>query len=759
MGATGGRDVTGHQSPGRVCRLVASAALLAVCVLPAVASVPGAWAVTETAAVSTATPIATAATVAESVTVSLTSITPTIAVPKASVTISGTVHNVGSVSIASGVVRALIGEDPLFGRDAVSEWAASTGQQSVAEVARISLGPNLAPGAGATFALTVPAAAIPHRESFAVLPLRVDVVGITSATTRRLGSLHTFLPTLSSVKKYEPLSIAWLVPLTLDPDPALHGINSPARTAAWTRAIGPGSRLDRVITGTDVPKVTWAIDPAILGPPQAPAPADTPTTTTPSPTPTPTPTASTSPTRGDPTTTDPMTAVTTALASRLRAAAPSHTLWSLPYADPDLAAVLPLPSGNLALAPLITRTSTLDATVGPARTDIAWPVAGTLTTDREQQLKQAFSSPGLSAAVTSASTLTSHSGLTGDAGRRSAEGLPLLAYDEALSRTFTQTSSTVTGAITIQRFLADTMALLGERPGTAGRSVLVAAPRTFAGDPTVLSSFFAAIADARWLIPTTTDQLLAASRAATPEVPGLGTKVTPTSPAAPPTATDPLGPGISPLTAAQLGTISRTMSAITGIASIRDDAEVFRARWADAQEQVLSVRWRSHRRGIADIDTATQAAISTVSLGVSVSPSSVNFFADRGVLQITVVNDLAVAVHDVRLTLTPGQPRLRIEQQPRPLRIGPKSRTNVPLRVTAIAAGLVPITAVLTTPNGTPLGHNARVDVRVQPTSTWVYWVLGAVAGIILVLGTHRSLRRGSTRAARPAAQEIPLDV
>ena len=81
------------------------------------------------------------------------------------------------------------------------------------------------------------------------------------------------------------------------------------------------------------------------------------------------------------------------------------------------------------------------------------------------------------------------------------------------------------------------------------------------------------------------------------------------------------------------------------------------------------------------------------------------------------------------------------------------------LNVTAIAAGLVPIEAVLTTPNGTPLGQNARVDVRVQPPSVWIYWALGAVAGIILVLGTYRSMRRGSTRASRPAAQEIPLDV
>ena len=728
--------MTGHKTPRPVCRLVASAVLLAVCVVPTVASVPGAWAATEP------------------VTVTLRSIAPTVALPKASVTISGTARNAGSVPIASPMALALIGARPLIGRVDVSEWAASTGERSVAEVARTSLGPNLAPGAVATFTLTVPAAAIPHDEAFAVLPLRVDVVGTTPEATSQsvvLGNRRTFLPTLSAVKKYEPLSIAWLVPLTLDPDPALHGTDSAARAVAWSKAIGSGSRLDRLITGTDSTKVTWAIDPAVLGPPQTSTAVDPSTL----PTPTATPSAAPSPTQGGATTSDPVTAVTTALASRLRAAAPRHTLWSLPYADPDLAALIPLASGTGMLAALVTRPSGLTAAVGTARSDIAWPVDGTLTTGREQQLKQAFASPGLAAAVTSASNLAIHGGYTDDASRKSSSGLPLLAYDDALSRTFMQTSSTASGAITIQQFLADTLTLLGERPGTPGRSVLVAAPRTFAGDPTVLRSFFAAIAKAPWLIPTSTDQLLAASQSAFPEIPGVGLTVPPTSP----TAAGQRSSDISPLTSARLQTISSTTSAITGIASIRDDAELFRVRWTDAQDQVLSARWRGRPRGLAAIDTATKAAVTAVSKGVSVAPSSVNFFADRGVLQITVVNDLAVPVHDVHLTLTPGQPRLRIEQQPGPLRIGARSRTNVRLNVTAIAAGLVPIEAVLTTPNGTPLGQNARVDVRVQPPSAWIYWALGAVAGIILVLGTYRSMRRGSTRASRPAAQEIPLDV
>ena len=735
--------MSGRQIPKKVCRQAASAALLAISVLAVLSSVPVATA---------GTAVTTKDAPSSPLTVSLKTITPTIAVPKTAITITGSVRNAGSVSIASPVALALIGDAPLTSREAVSGWATSTSGQPVAEVARTSLAKILAPGSVTRFALTIPATAIGHSDSFAVLPLRVDVMGTTPTATQELGDLHTFLPTLAAIKAYEPISIAWLVPLTLDPDPALHGMDSLARTAAWTKAIGPGSRLDRLIRGTENTNVTWAIDPAILGPRQTPTAMDA------SAAPSPTPSASNAPAPDNAAIPDPVTQATTALARRLKAAAPRHILWSLPYADPDLTALLPLASGNRVLTTLINHPSILDVAVGRARTDVAWPVEGTLTTQSEARLRRAFASVGLSAAVVSASTLTDQFGSTGDASRKSSDGLPLLAYDEALSRTLAQTSSKTTGAITIQRFLADSMALLGERPGTRNRSVLVAEPRTFAGDPTVLRSFFASIAKAPWLIPTTTEQLLAASKKLAPKAPSVGPTGSAGSPTASPTNSDPLSPGTSPLTTAQLRTIPRTLSAITGIASILDDARLFTERWTDAQDQMLSARWRGHPAGLTAISAATTAAISTISRRVSVSPSSVNFFADRGVLQVTVVNNLQVPIHDVHLTLTPAQPRLRIEQQPGPLKIGARSRTNVPLQVTSIAAGLVRIEAVLTTRNGTPLGQNARVDVRVQPTSTWIYWALGGLASLVLVLGTYRSLRRGSTRASRPAGPELPLN-
>ena len=729
---------------------VVAISLLAISVLPILSPVPAA---TASAAV-TVIPTETRVTAPPpTLTVSLLSITPTVALPQAQIKITGTVRNSTKVPITSPVARALIGQRSLTSRQAVSDWASSPSELPVAEVATTPVDKTLAPGGVAPFTLTIPPAAISHPEAFAVLPLRVEVVGTTSDGAENSGDVHTFLPTLAAIKRFVPLSIAWLMPLTLDPNPALHGNASPGRTAAWAKAVGPGSRLDQLIQGTENANVTWAIDPAILGPSQTLPAVEASTTQSP-----PTSGAAQAPAPGGTATPDPVTALTTALAQRLKAAAPRHILWSLPYADPDLAALLPVASSNRVLTELISHPSTLNVAVGPARADIAWPVSGTLTPQTQASLRRAFASPGLTAAVTSASTLTSHNGPTADASHKSGDGLPLLAYDEPLSRTVAQTSSKATGTVTVQRFLADSMALLGERPGTPNRSVLVAEPRMFAGDPTVLRSLFAAVAKAPWLIPTTTGKLLTASKKLPPEVSVQVTNGTAPQPTASPTASDPLSPGTSPLTSDQLATIPATLSAISGISSILSDGRFFATTWVDAQIQELSARWRDHPEGLSAIDVATKSAINTVSSSVSVAPSSVNFFADRGVIQVTVVNDLPVPIHDVHLTLTPAQPRLRIERQPGPLKIGAKSRANVRLEVTSIAAGLVKVDAVLTTRDGTPLGQDASVPVRVQPPATWIYWVLGGLAGVVLVLGTQRSLRRGSTRASRPDAQEPPVD-
>lgn len=72
------------------------------------------------------------------------------------------------------------------------------------------------------------------------------------------------------------------------------------------------------------------------------------------------------------------------------------------------------------------------------------------------------------------------------------------------------------------------------------------------------------------------------------------------------------------------------------------------------------------------------------------------------------------------------------------------------VRVTALAAGTVPLRTTLTTPDGTVIGQGADVQVHVTPTGPWVYWGLGAVAGTILLLGIVRTFRRRPRDAAGP---------
>ena len=146
------------------------------------------------------------------VSVTLASVTPAVATPRASVTLSGTIRNTASLPIDKPVVRALIGDRSLTSRNAVSDWAA-VGNQTVAEVATTPLGPSLAPGAVAPFKLVIPATAISHRDSFAVLPVSIDVIGSTPDTasqSQALGNLRTFLPALSWIKSCEPLRIPCL---------------------------------------------------------------------------------------------------------------------------------------------------------------------------------------------------------------------------------------------------------------------------------------------------------------------------------------------------------------------------------------------------------------------------------------------------------------------------------------------------------------------------------------------------------------------
>jgi hypothetical protein len=692
-----------------VCRVLAAAAL----VVPAWFAV-AAEATAETGATgATSTAGATLASAAD-VTLELSSVTPAVAKTGDDLVVTGTLRNDSDGVLTRPTIAVVMGSMAPT-RKAVTDWVGQTGPAAGKLVGQSRLSGTLATGASAVFSVRVPKLASLGDAAYGAIPISVQ-----SGPT----SIRTFAG-YQKTKQYQPMSISWAVPLTLDPDPNLFGGSGAARETAWSEALADGSRVSRIIQATEGSDVTWAIDPT-LTPSLLPDQVDN--------------------HPGSPAGRE-ESAIRAATEARITEDAPRHHPWVLPDTDADLAAVAGAPTGEDLVRSFVERATPVAAALH-GRSDVVWPADGAYTATRESALRRLYRSPGLGGQVTSTSVLGSPDvGGTPNAEQRSTTGLPLLAYDDALSRLLARTSSPADAVLSTQQFVADSVALLNELPGTEGRSVFVAAPRSFNPDPTAARTFFAAAAGIPWLTPSTTDAALARARRAVP---------TSAAPVTRPTV--PATGGRAVLTTARVGQLEQTVRTVRGVAQIRDDGDAFLRTWTRAAEQLASTRWRAAPTAWNTLSGRVSEAARQTTTAVKVSASTINFLADSGRLQITVTNDLAVPVDDVKLTVEASNPRLRIDSQPAVLRIGPKSRATVTVRVTALAAGPVPLRTTLTTPDGTVIGQGADVQVRVTPTGHWIYWSLGGVAGAILMLGIVRTFRPRPTAGPDAPADPLPRE-
>lgn len=703
----------------RVCRVLAATVALAAAVL-ALLTGPARHA---------------AAAASPRLVVSVTSIGPAVVTPTAPLVVTGTVRNDGVVAVSSPVVRVVHGSQSLAVRTDVVAWARGRGPDPGQVLSSTKVG-RLAPGATTGFSMTVKGLTSRAGPAYGALPLSVQ----TEST-----AVHTFA-SYQRKKEYEPLELSWIVPITLDADPALFGPAGADRDRAWAATTGPGSRLDSMITATSGLPVAWAVDPLLSQEPAVDGMDAGPSVTTT--------TSSDSsgsqvvpPVGGS---TSPAEArLRAALSQRIRDQAPGHSPLVLPNGDADVASAAQTGGARGLVTDQIRYAVDVAGVLG-GRADIAWPADGAHTAARERTLRSMYSG-SLGAEIVSELALPP-TGIS-NAARRSSHGLPLLAYDEALSARFAATTNPSSAALNAQQFVADSVLLLNELPGTR-RNVLVAAPRTFHPDPEALRDFASAVGSVPWLRPVGLESLLDAAARATPVAASDALVRRP-----PQLSRDPVAAGQPVLTAPRGAAVEETLRNLRGVARVRADGVEFARVWTEAEEQLTSVRWRGHLRAWSVVHSRADGAARATARGVTVSPRSVNFLADKGRLQITVVNTLTVPVHDVTLRLVPDNPRLRVDQQPATLHIGARSRTTATARVTSLSAGRVPITTTLTGPDGTVLGRGTVLMVQLSPTGNWVYWVLGSIAGLILVLGIARSVRRRPRRAVALAAVPSPTPV
>jgi hypothetical protein len=712
----------------------------------------GGW---EVAVTSASAPRVTPA--ADRVVIVPTSVSPSVVNRSTPVRITGTVTARMGVPLSGARVRVVTDPTALTRREAVTAWASSQRPGRGHVVAERVL-PAVAAGQTTSFVLDLPAGAVSSPESFAALPISVEVVPAAGATPS--GVVHTFLAWRVR-KEYIPIRVATILPVTLDADVDLYSRDDATRSAAWAEHLGPGSRVDRIVEGSAAGPVTLAVDPSLFGPePSAPEdPTPTSPTATPSATPSsgsstapptspagPTTPAATATSTPAPTGTAPSTpgtspggappgtaAGTASLVDGLAARLRDRDVWALPYADADIAATLDVSPGNPLVRDLVERSSLVGTKLGkPVRSNVFWPVDGTFATARDKGLTSLVAGTDIQqvgGVVVSADAITVDAAYTPSAERVTPKGTRLLAFDNALSALLPERETSA--ALRTQQFLADSLALLGERPGR-DRSVLLAAPRDYDPDAEGLASFLRALDAADWLTPVGADALLAAPDR-TPLV-QQNPKPAPAAIASPPV-----------LTRARLAAMAEQRETLLQVATVLRDGAAFEATYREVLDELASSRWRSAPADWQQLSDSVVADTKSATSAIKVVPQGVNFLAAQGILRITVRNGLDYTIEGIRLVVEPTNPRMTVEQ-PEPITIGPGAMTTVRVPATALAAGRVDIRAYLTTADGTPIGQPAIMRVSANPLDSTFYWVGAVLVGLVLLFGLVRTIRKGTSR-------------
>jgi hypothetical protein len=669
----------------------------------------------------------------EAASVAVTGLTPAVAIPGQPVKL--TVRVVAGMDRTKALVLQVRRSDrDIVARADVSRWAAET-EPALGTVVASATVPDLAAHEAGDVQVTIPASALRTTRPYDALPVAVVLLkaGAPTQTVRTFVMVH-------GIKEYEPLSVSVAIPVTLPPDPHLVATDEEPRLAAWKAAIGPASPVARLIEAMASLPVTWIVDPAAIDPaPVIPSAAETdgdPDAGA-DPAPDPAVTATGAPAVGDQSGADPAVAgYATALAASLRSSA--GTIWRLPYADPDLAALLTLDSGPAELTRLATRPSSLD---GPL---IAWPADGSIRSGRDPRVASAFGA-ALGAVLVETDTLEQTSGYSPTGATKTPAGSAAVLIDSRLSELL-GSDALADPVVTRQRALADSMALLDESPGLV-RSVALVPERGAVADPQAQAAVLRALLAAPWIRAAPAQVLLDAAAAAAPNVQVVGRDGAVV--AIPKLAR-------SPLTETRVGTLVQERRDITTVAGVVGtdavQAAALSARWTDRIDQLLATRWRGSRAWNALYASATENA-QTATQSVRVLSASLNFLADQGTLRVTVVNDLDLPIRDLSLVLQPQNPRLVVVGPPPTVTIAAKSRGTYTTEVQAVAAGLVPVRAVLQTADGTQIGAAATISVRANPPAAWWWWGLAGINGVILIIGVIRGLRR-----RRPTPVLAPID-
>lgn len=709
-------------------------------------------------------------------------VTPAVAGPDRAWELRGSVRNIGTVSIEPAQVTMSTGWVALDTSTSLEAW--SSGEDEVRTPRRLaedSLGDVLTPGEDLDFTLSVEADAMNPPFSFTTLPLRVEV---TTTDGSSLGSIRSVLPWYSGGDASSPLGVSWVVPLTVPGDATLTSSPAPDRSQAWLDTVGEDSPARAWLDGLREASPTFVVDPALLdplgpgadvsvAPSEQPLPLPEPTDQEESPsgdetggsddassseegdqapsstsdgsgeapgsqTATPTPTQPELPELELPEEASVVQQAEAELQVSLGELDRSQ-LWWLPVADPDVAALMdagtdPELSRRLLRGELNPTVFGAERLLERGEHGVSWPAFDVVDTQSLSSMRDLWPDTPPLATILPRSAFNEPAELIGEPAGELDSGsgvMPLLGYDERLAAILGDLPGPDQDGASVQLLLAHSLVRYQRQPSAPG-AVVLSPPRGASVQAATVESLTTALDQAPWL------EQVAASDLLEDVVP---VRLTGTPPAEPP-ADSP----ISLARVAQIETVRATLADLADIIPQGGAAE----QWDPVLNGLYSTRWRGRAQEWLVPLTEMESQVTTITGGVRINPTEVNFLAQEGLIQITVVNELPVAVQDLQLGLEPGNGRLRIIEAPEAITIGPTSRATVQFRAEAVAAGEVPVRATLSTPSGLTVGEAQDLGIQVRPTGIWIYWVLGGLAGVILILGLARALRRPT----RPVATQ-----
>jgi hypothetical protein len=699
-----------------------------------------------------AVPAAAAAAASPPTAVTITSVSPAYARPGEKIRVSGMLRNTSAAPVRAITIQLRSSSQAITDRDDLDNYADGSGPSDVLEPGALTriAGP-VPPGASVQWSAVLPVNEV-HMSVFGVYPLAAEAA--TSAGT--LGTSRTFLPFWptgrGAVQPRE--NIAWIWPLIDEPDqgPCPGLLNN--RLAA---SLSSGGRLaDLLSAGSSAAglraKLTWVVDPALLGSAQAMA--------------GPGPYLTGASAACAPATTHAASAPAAEWLSRLRSSVAGQPAVATPYADVDIAALVQrnldgdvhraFTDGRALASTILKQNFTPQAPAGPPSaaaliTALAWPADGLANYPMLETLaavdgiktvvlSSAAMPPVENLSYTPSAVSTTPDGEGGD--------MRVLLADSTLTQILgsvtAQSDRTGASFAAQQLFLAQTAMIAAESPQLS-RAIVVAPPRRWDPPAGLASGLLSDTAGAPWLTPVSAGSLAAGQNATG--------RVARQAPAA-------IGPHLTSGSLLRGAAAADQRAALVQSLRVRPAPQLTRAVAA-----IESSAWRGSAAGqrqaramLSRVLTYTGGQATQVTI---VEPGRDTLGGQTGPIPISIDNKLKYPVK-VKVKFTVSQDRggdFAVLSKPGLITVPAETIITKKVKVKASSIGSTTVSLRLLAPDGQPLpAPPVNMTVQSSQLGTVTLVVLAAALAVFMIASASRAIRRGrsSGGAAAGGAPDRP---